>query len=224
MRRPTWLLGIAVAALATAACGSANDPVQPTPTPLPAGLPPNGAAHAIPDSMRPALDALAERLAADGSTLQIPTYLPEELVLTEVGTSDDTPNFRPKAGSLVRGKFVRQRYQVGSQLVFIDLLQLPPSSDDPIIFPPLTEEFRIPFAGMTRIGGFPPGEPDTLRVPEAVFITSFQDNGENFVIEGEAHRCGAPGCFTSWCTTLDCPKFPEPVVRAIINSLEPYAP
>lgn len=223
MRRPTWLLGIAVVALAAVACGSANDPVEPTPTPFPSGLPPNGAANAIPESMRPALDALAEQLTTDGSTLHIPAYLPDELVLSELGTSEDTPRLELRFPSLVRGKFVKLRYQVRDQHVFLDVFQLPRSSDDPIIFPPLTDNIRIPKTTDRREGGFPPGEPDPLVVSDAGFVVSFRDNGENFVIEGATHRCH-PACFASWCTTLDCPKFPDSVARAIIGSLEPYAP
>ena len=227
MRTQTWILGAVVLMLTAAACGSADNPDvtgQTTPSPLPPGLPPNGAANAIPEKLRPALDELADQLADLGSNLQIPTYLPEDLTLTEVGTGDDTPVIRMQGSSLVPGEFVWLRYRVRDEHVFVNVIQALPPSDDPIIFPPLTDDIRIPQTTDRRIGGFPPGEPDPLNVFDAGFVVSFQDNNENIVIEGESHRCGRPGCFTSWCTTLDCPKFPEPVARAIINSLEPYTP
>ena len=224
MRSLMWIFGAVIIGLTAAACSSSSTHVKPTA--FPDGLPPVAANNGIPDSMRPALDELAKVMESYGAELLIPSYMPEGLVLAQAGTTAEIS--RTEIQSSIThyeppGKHSVLNYVVPDQHVYLNIYQIKPDGEEKEYLALDDTTSITPLVGR-RSTIYPDGTSDVEFVKDAGFIVSFQDRGESIQIVADTHRCAVPGCFPTWCFDDDCPKFPEPVAMAIVNSLVPYAP
>lgn len=225
------LAGLSIAVLAIACSGDseASDPRSSTvvPTANPTAVPAVVTATAIAASITPtptaadlltaALRELDQSWRETGGRLGVPNNVPEGYELVSAKRAREIGEAGPSA-------HLQYRDAGSSGLIFLDVRQYPlwafsearnwTADDAPIKYRSVVQLRQNPDA--------PFGQYHRETADEAGFSLAFEYDGSIFDINGEIHAC-LPTCGFSWCAEDDCRTFPEPVIRAIAKSIEPYS-
>lgn len=236
-----WKLVGASIVVLTVACSGGDDDSEPrssvsaTPTAVPAVITATETATVAPATRTPSTTAAPTAPPTPDAVDPLATALSElDRSMREAGGSLSVLGFVPEGFDLESAEPVRGvnsvtpsahlRYRgTSGQSVFLDVRQYPLSALSGAIGQTAVDAaitYRSVF--QTR----PDDDNDRLfvqeTVPNAGFSLAFEHDGAIFNINGEIHAC-IPGCDFSWCAADACRTFPEPVIRAIAESIVPYS-
>ncbi|MCH7593898.1 MAG: hypothetical protein IIB27_05265 [Chloroflexi bacterium] len=152
--------------------------------------------------------AIAESLSGYGGTVLAPAYIP--------------PGFELKDARVVRSGRTETfllRYEIPDEFVWFEITGW---QADKFTLESSPESAGRPIQITTQRRGISGPDTSVVEFSDVLgggFNSQFTIDDSVITVYGQAHRC-IGDCF-SWCTDLDCPKFSQPLVEAIVNSISP---